>query len=163
MRREQKKLKEDMERLADTTAEHMRLARRRPSSSTSEEDWQGEANSTRKHQKSLQQLDTGEIETAARQAAEAAITVMSERVESLETALRDFRPSELVGQLETSREQVDRLTSEMQVLQRVQKGDSSMVGHMQLYDVWIWLHVCADVDTDAAAFGRCGHCGCCRS
>ena len=61
--------------------------------------------------------------------------LMSERVESLETALRDFSPSELVGQLETSREQVDRLTSEMQVLQRVQKGDSSMVGHLRYADL----------------------------
>lgn len=155
VRREQKKLKEDMERLADTTTEHLRLARRRPSSSTSEEGWQGEASNTRKHKKSLQQLDTEEIETAARVAAEAAITLISERVENLETALRDFSPLELVGQLETSREQIDHLTSEMQVLQRLQKGDSSMVGHMHHGCMsYARLRNCADLGGCCYCFGK---------
>ena len=90
MRREQKKLKEDIDRLADTTAEHLRLARRRPSSSTSEDGWQGEGGKATAARKREQQA-----------AAEAAIAV--------------------------ERERIDRLSAEIQVIQRVQKGDSSMV------------------------------------
>ena len=114
VRREQKKLKEDMERLADTTAEHLRLAQRRPSSTTSEDDWQGAASKRT---------------TAVREAADSPVAMISARVDSLETAFHDFSPAKLVGQLETSRKQIDQLAAELQVVQRVQKGDSSMVRH----------------------------------
>lgn len=125
MRREQKKLKEDMESLADTTAEHLRLARRRRSSTTSEEDLQGRVGrdtTGRKQQHSLQQHDDSEMKGA--------MSAISGRMDGLETALRDFSLVEVVGQLKTSRDRIDSMASDIQLLQRVQKGDSSMVRHL---------------------------------
>ena len=114
VRREQKKLKDEMERLSESTAEHLRLARRRPSSTTSEEgDGRGSGGgpadaAVAAAQHSMMGLaPVGEGVTAA--AAEA-VAELEARVAAMEQAVSAFGSAgEVMGTLAATGEQVEQL------------------------------------------------------
>ena len=58
----------------------------------------------------------------------AAITKLSARLDGVETAFREYiKDSELESQLIANREEINRLSADMETLKKAQKGDSSMV------------------------------------
>ena len=120
VRREQKKLKDEMERLSESTAEHLRLARRRPSSTTSEEgDGRGSgggpadaAAAVAAAQHSMMGLaPVGEGVTAA--AAEA-VAELEARVAAMEQAVSAFGSAgEVMGTLAATGEQMEQLREQV--------------------------------------------------
>jgi hypothetical protein len=116
VRREQKKLKDEMERLSESTAEHLRLARRRPSSTTSEEgDGRGSgggpadaAAAVAAAQHSMMGLaPVGEGVTAAAAELEARVAAMEQAVSAFGSA------GEVMGTLAATGEQMEQLREQV--------------------------------------------------